>query len=167
MSFVIEEINEYENIGNDIRNIIPMIENDVLKINYKESFSLENNKNVSDNETYFILDKIEFQHKFIIEDNFYIFKGKNNKILINIQLFYEWLDSDISNRFIISFFKNDELVFNKYVGINDFKNIKGLYTEKIPINISENDKFFFKLLKMNDKILKFRNNSSLQIEYLL
>jgi hypothetical protein len=134
-------------------------------------FSLYNNI-IINNTKNIILDKVDItNNNFQIENDSYKYISSiDTKVFINIQLFYMWINSKLPYRFVISFYvkRNDEetLLFNKLIGVNDFLGNAGLYTEKFPIDLINNDCIIIKITNNTSYDLQISKNSSMQIEIL-
>ena len=137
---------------------------------YRESFTLSTNTIMSINNYNLIFDTVDFQNDFNVENNYYIFEGNYSKYLLNINLIYQWIDSEYPQRFIIGIYiyrqptNNMELIFNTLVGLDDFQQNIGLFSKKVKIEINTGDKLYINLFKNNQKNLQINKNSNMIFE---
>ena len=121
-----------------------------LQIDFKESCILDFPKYSKSGSTDFI-------------DNLYV--GTSNKIKININLVYQFINMDYSPRFSLEILKNDVIDKRRSMGMNDSSYEENAFNETFVINIMEGDKIQIQLTKNNDEINTLRIESNGFIEY--
>ena len=137
---------------------------------YRESFSLNSNKVMNINNYNLVLEHIDFNNNFIIEDDYYLYSGKSEKYLLNINLLYQWIDSELPEKFILGLYIQRfetnilDLIFNTMVGMDDFKQNIGLVSKKVKIDVNEGDKIYINLFKNTNKNLQINKNSTILLE---
>ena len=140
---------------------------------YGDIFNLTIDKTVGNDGYNIIFNNMITSDKFIIENDYYIYTGVFDNILLNIQLLYKWITPEYAYRFILNIIvrrnlsSRQEIICNTLIGVNDYLGIKGIFSNKIPIDIQQNDRLYINILKKeNNHELSILKNSGIQIEYI-
>ena len=57
-----------------------------------------------------------------------LYPGDNSKLLLEINLFYKYVDADFAPRYVLNLYKNDILLNKHYCGMNDnTENVNNIY----------------------------------------
>jgi hypothetical protein len=142
---------------------------------YTDIFTLYDDMIINANNTQAIIfgNAIKNENIELVNDEYYIYKGiLNVKMLLNIQILYNWSPSTDSNeRFIVGIYTKiadgtEELVFDTLVGVNDYQNIHGLLSLKTPVNLVIDSQIYIKIKKYGRVHLIIDKKSGIQFEYL-
>ena len=93
------------------------------------------------------------------------YKGISNKVKININLVYQWIDMDYSPRFNVEILINNVLDKRRSNGMPDSYDDENTLDETFLINIIEGDKLTIRLTKNNEEAnsMRIENNSFVEL----
>lgn len=135
---------------------------------FEKLFILSNNSEMNEIENYIIFAQ-DRSSEFDVIDNYFIYNGTNaRKIILDIQLLYQWIDQQFPYKFKIELYINniDNIIFSSLVGLSDFPNIRSLYSTSVVLDLVQNDRIYIKLTKNTIIPLQLNKNSNIKIKYI-
>lgn len=116
----------------------------------------------------------KFTKDFNVFDEYYLYSGDPHKFSVDIQFIYNWVNSSLPYKFRFELYiqrankVDKELIFNCFVGLEDFPGITGLFSKSVIIDLSNGDKIFVNIIKnLENTLLQIHKNSNIKIRYLV
>lgn len=135
-------------------------------------FVLSQPTEIGDTEKFIVFDSMGTKD-FSVQNNYFVYTGtQQRKISMFLQFLYQWISVDYAPRFKLELYTqkinetNPNLLFNQYIGVNDFYNIRGLASLSLLLDIETNEKIYIKIIKDINTTLLLKKNSNIRLKYI-
>ena len=95
-----------------------------------------------------------------------IYSGTSNKLKINVNIVYQWINMSYAPRYNLEVVKNNVVDKRRSLGINDTYLNENIINEVFVINVRDGDKIEIRISKDNEELnfIRVENNAYLEFE---